>query len=664
MAYAQLGILNTWSKFNFGVLLHLKNLGAKQANAQPVSTRAEDDARAIRRNLFRREKQRLLPIFGPQNNHQETPVLIKNALEQLNVLQARRKEYKYQTTDAYGNLQERTGSIIENTINWEYTFTMAHAWFDDETIDLGVESTQSYQKGMDWNWNTELFKSRLVNMSKVLQSVKLLEKPPAFEWFIEKRTVIGGVKKPRVNIKTAFCVPPVTFKMHVLYKPYLEPIINMAERRENEEMVIDPPVDAPVKSKPKAKKRSELPRKTPLAEPEIIVEDEEASKEEELMVDFAAMESDLNVEFSPTGQEEYAAKDTRSISWCFTINNWTADDYAAIEAMAPRVKYMVVGKEIGEENQVPHLQCYASFKNQITFNVLKKLLPRAHFAVTKAKGKKTANAWLYCMKEGNFKEWGSQPAMGRRMDLQQFISSVQAGVYDEYRLMNRHPDVTAKYGDWARKYVAFTRLEKDVAVPELKLREWELEILKLLKEPVKDRRIIWLWSEDSMTGKSTFMKYLHSVFRREMMSTDELRKRDILFAYNMHKIVHLDLTRDLTTEQRSWLKSTIEALSDNKIHLSSKYGSCEKLISCHVIVTANQPPVDGLPYRYVEFKLAQRGVQFTVTNWHAPQYDDSGNEYFVQDAYKPPMSDWSAPLQYFRKRIPVKDMKYGNVRQL
>ena len=96
---------------------------------------------------------------------------------------------------------------------------------------------------------------------------------------------------------------------------------------------------------------------------------------------------------------------SRSRNWCFTLNNYSDEQYAIITKPNDSIKYMIVGKEIAETG-TPHLQGYVMFKNAVRFSTMTSWLPGAHFEV--AKGSPEHN-YDYCSKEGNFEEFGIRP---------------------------------------------------------------------------------------------------------------------------------------------------------------------------------------------------------------------------------------------------------------
>lgn len=89
--------------------------------------------------------------------------------------------------------------------------------------------------------------------------------------------------------------------------------------------------------------------------------------------------------------------------WCFTINNFKEADIATLSQIP--CSYLIYGKEIGEEG-TPHLQGYATFKDNKRLAGMKKLHPTAHWEIAIADSTKNIE---YCSKEGEFTERGDKP---------------------------------------------------------------------------------------------------------------------------------------------------------------------------------------------------------------------------------------------------------------
>jgi len=89
-------------------------------------------------------------------------------------------------------------------------------------------------------------------------------------------------------------------------------------------------------------------------------------------------------------------------NWCFTLNNYSPEDEESIQRL--ECKYLVYGREIGE-SLTPHLQGTIVLLDKVRLSAVKKLIPRAHWEMTKA----LAQSITYCKKDGNVYESGVPP---------------------------------------------------------------------------------------------------------------------------------------------------------------------------------------------------------------------------------------------------------------
>lgn len=97
------------------------------------------------------------------------------------------------------------------------------------------------------------------------------------------------------------------------------------------------------------------------------------------------------------GNTNYCSRGRR---WCMTINNYTENQYLKISKIFQVKKWKyIIGKEIGEVKNTPHLQIYFESEHQVRFTAIKKLFPTAH--IERAKGRKKENL-IYCNKDSNF----------------------------------------------------------------------------------------------------------------------------------------------------------------------------------------------------------------------------------------------------------------------
>ena len=90
--------------------------------------------------------------------------------------------------------------------------------------------------------------------------------------------------------------------------------------------------------------------------------------------------------------------------WCFTLNNYVESDLEIISNAS--FDYVIIGKEVGEQG-TPHLQGYIYHAAKKSLKQLSKLLPRAHFEISKGTAQQNI---VYCSKANNFSEFGVRPA--------------------------------------------------------------------------------------------------------------------------------------------------------------------------------------------------------------------------------------------------------------
>lgn len=91
-------------------------------------------------------------------------------------------------------------------------------------------------------------------------------------------------------------------------------------------------------------------------------------------------------------------------------------------------RYVVIGKEIGPENKIPHLQGYMEFVHDKTLSTLKKKInSKAHW---ESRLGTQLQAITYCKKDGDYYEAGEKKTPGKRSDLEAVTESIDAGQFD------------------------------------------------------------------------------------------------------------------------------------------------------------------------------------------------------------------------------------------
>lgn len=131
---------------------------------------------------------------------------------------------------------------------------------------------------------------------------------------------------------------------------------------------------------------------------------------------------------------------SRATGYCFTVNNYTDEDAKAVDELAQSCDYAIYGYEIGNQG-TDHIQGYIYKRNKISFNTIKRCIPRAHIEI--ARGSPKSNQ-QYCSKGGNYEEYGFLPRQGSRNDIAEFRDAILEDLSEEEILMN-YPEMMAKY---------------------------------------------------------------------------------------------------------------------------------------------------------------------------------------------------------------------------
>lgn len=228
-----------------------------------------------------------------------------------------------------------------------------------------------------------------------------------------------------------------------------------------------------------------------------------------------------------------------SIRWIMTLNNYTEDELLHISTIVPLFcKYAVIGKEVGEETETPHLQGYIEFKHKSrpcsVFNKTDRIRWK------KAIGTRAQNI-VYCAKECRWLEFPEE-------------EEIEVIKYDQ-------------------------------------LRKWQLEVLNIYKEKPTHRKIHWFYGSANI-GKTEMIRYLGINYKVPFSYGGSVN--DIMnLAYNNLNNKCKAFIFSLTRKQRNKIDYTaLEQLKDGLIS-NNKYETGTKIINRpHVFVFANFPPED------------------------------------------------------------------------
>lgn len=266
-----------------------------------------------------------------------------------------------------------------------------------------------------------------------------------------------------------------------------------------------------------------------------------------------------------------SARNTKNRFWFGTLNNYNDDLYTTIKEWLDinAVSY-VVGKEVGKQNNTPHLQFCMRFENCRSFNSLKKIF-NWHIEM--------CNSWRdsvrYCMKEGEY--------IVKNIKEEDYADRPPARPGSD-----RPTDRPATLLPHEEEYENYMMS----VYSEVKWYDWQQEIIDLVDNPPSNRKIHWYWEADGNKGKSFLVRYLDwkhnaiiangkqgDVFNQYKTFLDEQKKQP--------KIAIIDIPR---SHKDYICYSTLEKIKDGLIY-SGKYegGKC-RLIPHHLIIFANFEP--------------------------------------------------------------------------
>lgn len=144
------------------------------------------------------------------------------------------------------------------------------------------------------------------------------------------------------------------------------------------------------------------------------------------------------------------AREARYRAWCFTLNNYTEEDFDSWSTLREGMKYTFVGREIAPTTGTPHLQGYMVFCEGHTFDWVKKYLGD-RYRFVHCKGNASQNV-KYCGKEEDCVECGVRPRPGRRTDILAVQRAFDAGVRIDEIIRTSTSYQAAKHAELLFKY--------------------------------------------------------------------------------------------------------------------------------------------------------------------------------------------------------------------
>jgi ribosomal protein L32 len=269
--------------------------------------------------------------------------------------------------------------------------------------------------------------------------------------------------------------------------------------------------------------------------------------------------------------------------------------------------YLIAGKEVCPTTGTPHLQGYVVLKQDQRMSAMKKLNPRAHWKIADGS---TEQNFVYCSKDGDYKEVGTKPladkarariageANKRRFD--DYRQSVISGA-SKIELAELYGDITAKYpryADHLRMIYAGSDCVK-IDNPHA----WQKAIMDIVDGPVHDRKVMWVVDREGGKGKTHLAK--HFVSQKGAIYFTGGKVSDCLYAWLGQSPVIFDFSRDQSERIQYGLIEQIK----NGLVFSHKFESQMKSFKApHVVCFSNFMPDQS---------------KLSADRWHIMDLDES-----------------------------------------
>jgi len=289
--------------------------------------------------------------------------------------------------------------------------------------------------------------------------------------------------------------------------------------------------------------------------------------------------------------------------YCFTIHcseGWLFDDSDFHIA-----KYLVLQLEECPETGSLHYQGWIELNTKTRRTRVKEILKANHAHLEKRRGTRE-QARDYCMKEESrvdgpweYGAWSASPGRGKRTDLDDFVSFLKLPETTTEQVYEQHSAMILRYRGWMSIWQHFH--PPSFVMEEIALRPWQLEVMEKLNAPWERRKIYWIWSQASGTGKTTFSNYVF--LRLKSLLTTDFNWSNLVYAVpNGLKVLWFNLPYDQPVNEA--VLTTLEKASDGGPVFSTKYESQQKVLAAHVVVTSNcEPPFERLRNRIHDWCL-------------------------------------------------------------
>uniref|UniRef100_UPI00404779B6 hypothetical protein n=1 Tax=Flavobacterium sp. TaxID=239 RepID=UPI00404779B6 len=277
-------------------------------------------------------------------------------------------------------------------------------------------------------------------------------------------------------------------------------------------------------------------------------------------------------------------KGSKVRAYLLTINNYTEEEHNSFAEYynTKNVVYLIHCKEIAPTTGTPHMHIYIYHENPVSFNPLKKLYPRAN--IVTCKGTPLQNR-TYCIKDGDYVEYGILPEQGKRTD----IDHIRDVLEDTPRM---------------KEVVLVARSYQSIKVAQ--------EYLKYHEEKRNWKPVVkWFYGETG-TGK-TREAYEQSIDPYPCMSTGKWFE-----GYDAHEHVIIDdMRRNFMT-----FNELLKFLDRYAFRVETKGGS-RQMLAKQIIITSAFHPADLFKTREDIKQLLRRIDEIRQFGEYEPsQYED------------------------------------------
>ena len=282
--------------------------------------------------------------------------------------------------------------------------------------------------------------------------------------------------------------------------------------------------------------------------------------------------------------------------WCFTVNNWTADNERLLEALGPSVTYLVYGYETAPTTGTTHLQGYVVFHRVKRMREAKSFLPEGtHLEAKRGTPEQAAE---YCKKSGLFKEYGSLPsAPGRPKVFDEYkewcmqTAESKGRIPTDREIASTFPSMFLRYG-WKMRELAQHVCPRPLIEGGF-LRPWQRTLADTLLLPCDDdRTILFYVDEVGGMGKSFFQRWMLSKHPDQVQILSAGKRDDVAHAIDPLKRIFLF---NIPRHGMEYFPYQVVEMIKDRVIFSPKYNSCTKVISeiPHVVIFCNEMPDIG-----------------------------------------------------------------------